>query len=394
MPRLQLIFSCKRRNQACASSFRDGVVAMSLLFRPLTLPAPEGPGLVLRNRAIVAPMCQYVLDAEDGVPGDWHLQHLGSFAAGGFGLVTVEATAVEARGRISPRDVGLYNDDQQRAHARLVTFVHSQGAAAAVQLGHAGGKASTYPWLPGQPDGTVPEADGGWRTVSAADGPVLPGLADATALSREDIAEVVAAFAAAARRADAAGYDAIQLHGAHGYLIHQFLSPLTNTRTGEYGGDEQGRTRFVREVAAAVRGVWPAHKPLGIRISASDWVDGGWDVAASARLLRRLASEYGVTWVDVSSGGLGRGAVIPVGPGYQVPLAAELTRELADTSVVVSTVGLIEEATQAETILASGQAHAVSIGRAALRDPHWATAAAARLGADLPNPPQYWRAGW
>ncbi|GAA2879498.1 oxidoreductase [Actinoplanes cyaneus] len=375
----------------------ERVVTMSVLFTPITLPAPEGPGLVLRNRAIVAPMCQYVIDAEDGVPRDWHLQHLGSFAAGGFGMVTTEATGVEARGRISPRDVGLYDDEQQRAHERLVTFLHSQGAAAAVQLAHAGGKASTFPWLPGQPDGTVPAADGGWSTVSAVDGPVLPGLSAAAGLSREGIAEVVAAFAAAARRADAAGYDAIQLHGAHGYLIHQFLSPLTNTRTDEYGGDEEGRTRLAREVAAAVRAVWPAHKPLGIRISATDWVDGGWDVPASARLIRRLAEEHGVTWVDVSSGGLGGGAAIPVGPGYQVPLAAELTRQLAGTPVVVSAVGLVEEALQAETILATGQAHAVSIGRAALRDPHWATSAAARLGIDrteLPRPPQYWRAGW
>ncbi|BBH68369.1 oxidoreductase [Actinoplanes sp. OR16] len=368
-----------------------------MLFTPLTLPAPEGPGLTLRNRTLVAPMCQYVIDAEDGVPTDWHLQHLGAFAAGGFGLVTTEATGVEARGRISPRDVGLYTDAQQQAHQRVVTFLHSQGAAAAVQLAHAGGKASTYPWLPGRPDGTVPVAEGGWTTAGAADAPVLPGLDAATALDEQGIAGVVAAFADAARRADAAGYDAIQLHAAHGYLMHQFLSPLTNTRTDGYGGDEEGRTRLVREVAAAVRAAWPAHKPLGIRISATDWVDGGWDVAASARLLRRLATDHGVTWVDVSSGGLGRGAVIPTGPGYQVSLAAELTRELAGTGIVVSAVGLIDDATQAETILASGQAHAVSIGRAALRDPHWAGSAAARLGvprSEIPHAPQFWRANW
>ncbi|GAA1614605.1 oxidoreductase [Actinoplanes couchii] len=370
---------------------------MPQLFTPLTLPAPKGPGLALRNRAIIAPMCQYVIDREDGVPTDWHLQHLGSFAAGGFGLVTVEATGVEARARISPRDVGLWTDEQQHAHERVVTFLHSQGAAAAVQLAHAGGKASTYPWLPGQPDGTVPVADGGWTTVSSVDGPVLPGLDAAKGLTVAEIAEVVAAFADAARRADAAGYDAIQLHAAHGYLIHQFLSPLTNTRTDEYGGDEQGRTRFVREVAAAVREVWPDHKPLGIRISATDWLDGAWDVAASARLIRRLADEHGVTWVDVSSGGLGGGATIPVGPGYQVPLAAELTRQLADLPLVVSAVGLIDEPIQAETILATGQAHAVSIGRAALRNPHWAASAATRLGVprtDIPQAPQFWRADW
>ncbi|SDT02725.1 oxidoreductase [Actinoplanes derwentensis] len=370
---------------------------MPLLFTPLTLPAPQGPGLALRNRAIIAPMCQYVIDAEDGVPTDWHLQHLGAFAAGGFGLVTVEATGVEARGRISARDVGLYDDAQQRAHQRIVSFLRSQGVAAAVQLGHAGGKASTYPALPGQPSGTVPVAVGGWTAVGAVDGPVLPGLDAAKGLSTPEIAEVVAAFAAAARRADAAGYDAIQLHAAHGYLMHQFLSPLTNTRTDGYGGDEYGRTRFTREVAAAVREVWPAHKPLGIRVSATDWVDGGWDVHATARLLRRLADEHGVTWVDVSSGGLGGGAEIPVGPGYQVPLAAELTRQLAGRPVVVSAVGLVVDAVQAETILATGQAHAVSIGRAALRDPHWAASAAARLGVprtEIPHAPQLWRAGW
>ncbi len=370
---------------------------MPQLFTPLTLPAPRGPGLTLRNRAIIAPMCQYVIDAEDGVPTDWHLQHLGSFAAGGFGLITVEATGVEARGRISPRDVGLYDDEQQRAHQRVVAFLHSQGAAAAVQLAHAGGKASTHPWLPGASAGTVPVTEGGWTTVSAVDGPVLPGLDAAKGLSVAEIAEVVAAFADAARRADAAGYDTIQLHAAHGYLMHQFLSPLTNTRADEYGGDEEGRTRLVREVAAAVRAVWPAHKPLGIRISATDWLDGAWDVAASARLIRRLADEHGVTWVDVSSGGLGGGAAIPVGPGYQVPLAADLVRELAGTPVVVSAVGLIDDPVQAETILATGQAHAVSIGRAALRDPHWAASAASRLGVpatDLPHAPQLWRAGW
>ena len=369
----------------------------TMLFSPLTVPTPDGAGLTLRNRTVVAPMCQYVVDAEDGVPIDWHLQHLGSFAAGGFGMVVTEATGVEARGRITPRDLGLYTDEQERAHARIVTFIHSQGAAAAVQLGHAGGKASTYPWLPGQPDATMPEAEGGWRTVGMTARPVMPGLDAPQPLDQNGIGEVTRAFATAAQRADAAGYDAIQLHGAHGYLLHQSLSPLTNTREDAYGRDERGRTRLVREVVDAVRAVWPAHKPLGIRISATDWVDGAWDVEASARLLRELVTEHGVSWVDVSSGGLGGGARIPVGSGYQVPLAARLTAALADTDVVISVVGLIEDATQAETILATGQAHAVSIGRAALRNPHWAAVAAARLGVpagDLPSAPQFWRANW
>jgi 2,4-dienoyl-CoA reductase-like NADH-dependent reductase (Old Yellow Enzyme family) len=381
-----------------------------LLFSSLTLPAPDGAGLTLRNRAIVAPMCQYVLDAEDGVPSDWHLHHLGAFAAGGFGLVVTEATSVEPEGRISPQDVGLWNEAQQQAHARVIAFLHSQGAAAAVQLAHAGGKASTYAWLPTEPrpglnataettkrDGTIPVHEGGWQTVSATDTPVSPTLAAPLRLDHAGIAAVVKRFADAAVLADRAGYDAIQLHGAHGYLIHQFLSPLLNTRTDEYGTDEEGRTRFVREVAAAVRAVWPAHKPLGIRISASDWVPGGWDVEASARLLRRLAAEHGVTWADISSGGIGDGAPIKVGPGYQVPFAAQLTESLADTELVISAVGLIDNAHQAETILTSKQAHAVSIARAALRNPHWATQAAADLGVsrdELPRPAQYWRAGW
>lgn len=369
----------------------------SRLFESLTLPTADGVGLHLRNRAFVAPMCQYSVDAEDGVPTDWHLVHLGAFASGGFGLVVTEATAVEARGRISPRDVGLHDDAQQAAHARIVEFVHSQGAAAGVQLAHAGGKASTYPSLPGMPAATVPAAERGWPTVSAADGPVLPALDAATALDESGIAAVVEAFADSARRADEAGYDVVQIHAAHGYLLHQFLSPLTNTRTDAYGGDERGRTRLVHEVVAAVRKAWPAHKPLGIRISGTDWVPGGWDVAASARLVRALADEHGVTWVDVSSGGLVPGTAIPVGPGYQVPLAAHVTEALTGTDVVVSAVGLIDHAAQAETILATGQAHAVSIGRAALRNPRWATQAAAELGvpaADLPHAPQYWRARW
>lgn len=365
---------------------------MTHLFSPLPLPAPAGD-LTLRNRTIVAPMCQYAVDAENGVPTDWHLQHLGSFAAGGFGLVVTEATAVEARGRISPRDLGLFTDAQAAAHARIVGFVKSQGAAAGVQLAHAGGKASTYPWLPGQPEGSVPEADGGWPTVSSTDQPVQPGLAAPAALSIDGIREVVTAFAQAAERADRAGYDVIQIHAAHGYLLHQFASPLTNTRTDEYGGDEESRTRIIREVAAAIREVWPAHKPLGIRISATDWVEGGWDVEASARLIRRLNADYGVTWVDTSSGGLGS-AQIPVGPGYQVPLAAHLTQALADTDVVVSAVGRLDDPMQVETVLTTGQAHAVSIGRAALRNPHWAAETAARLRANVPCAPQLWRAAW
>lgn len=364
---------------------------------PVTLPSPAGPGLELRNRAFIAPMCQYSVEAEDGVPTDWHLAHLGAFAAGGFSLVTAEATAVEARGRISARDLGLWDDSQVPAHRRITDFVHSQGAAAAVQLGHAGGKASTYPWLPGAAEGTVPASDGGWATVGATDAPVLPDLDAPHALSEEELGLLVQAWADAARRADAAGYDAIQIHAAHGYLLHQFLSPLNNTRTDGYGGDERGRTRLLREVVAAVRAAWPAHKALGIRFSGTDWVDGGWDVDATARMAGELVREHGVGWVDLSSGGLGGPAAIPVGPGYQVSLADHVRAELAGTDAVVSAVGLIHNAMQAETILATGQADAVSIGRAALRDPHWAAHAASDLrvsAADSPAADQYWRANW
>lgn len=374
-----------------------------LLFTPVTLPTPDGHGLEVGNRAFVAPMCQYSVDDLDGVPTDWHLSHLGALAAGGFGLVVAEATAVEARGRISPKDLGLWDAGQVAPHARLVDFIHGQGRAAGVQLGHAGGKASTWPMLPGSDDGTtIPADQGGWPTVSADDAPVMPTMLAATALTPAQIAEVVDAFAAAARRADEAGYDVVQLHAAHGYLIHQFLSPLTNHRTDGYGGDLAGRSRLLREVVAAVREVWPDSKPLGIRVSATDWVDDGLQVGEVAEVLRDLVAAGQVNWIDVSTGGLTDGSTIPVGPGYQVPLAREVTRTLADAGLgedaaVVSAVGVIVDATQAETILATGQAHAVSIGRAALVNPHWAAVAASQLRvprAELPHAPQYFRANF
>jgi 2,4-dienoyl-CoA reductase-like NADH-dependent reductase (Old Yellow Enzyme family) len=373
------------------------------LFTPVTLPTPDGTGLEVGNRAFVAPMCQYAVDNLDGSPTDWHLSHLGALAAGGFGLVVAEATAVEARGRISPLDLGLWDAAQVVPHARIVDFIHGQGRAAGVQLGHAGGKASTQPMLPGSDDGTtIPADQGGWPTVSADDAPVMPTMVAASALTEAQIAEVVDAFAAAARRADEAGYDVVQLHAAHGYLIHQFLSPLTNHRTDSYGGDLAGRSRLLREVVAAVREVWPDDKPLGIRVSATDWVDDGVQVSDVAEVLRDLVAAGQVSWIDVSSGGLTDGSTIPVGPGYQVPLAQQITRTLADAGLgeeaaVVSTVGVIVDATQAETILATGQAHAVSVGRAALVNPHWAAVAASQLRVprkELPHAPQFFRAGF
>ncbi|HIW90636.1 MAG TPA: NADH:flavin oxidoreductase/NADH oxidase [Candidatus Corynebacterium avicola] len=373
-----------------------------LLFTPVTLPTPDQNGLEVGNRAFVAPMCQYAVDATDGVPTDWHLSHLGALAAGGFGLVVAEATGVEARGRISPQDLGLWDDGQVDAHARLVDFIHGQGRVAGVQLAHAGGKASTWPMLPGFDDATVPADEGGWETVSAVDGPVMPNLDPAVGLTQEGIDQVVASFVDAARRADAAGYDVVQIHAAHGYLIHQFLSPLTNTRTDSYGGDLAGRSRLLREVVAAVREEWPDAKPLGIRVSGTDWVDDGLQVSEVASVLRDLVSEGQISWIDVSSGGLTDGSTIPVGPGYQVPLAVAVTNTLAEAgfgedAAVVSAVGLIEEARQAETVLASGQAHAVSIGRPALVNPHWAAQAAAELRVpreELPHAPQFFRANF
>lgn len=369
------------------------------LFEPLTLASRAGAGLTLKNRTIVSPMCQYSVDTLDGVPNDWHLMHYGAFAAGGFGLITVEATAVEARGRISPQDLGLWNDEQLGKHQHMVNFMHSLGSKSAVQLAHAGGKAATPPWFPGERGGTLSPTEGGWEVVSSTDQPILAGLAAPHELSVEEIKEIVQAFADAARRADQAGYDAIQLHGAHGYLIHQFLSPLTNQRTDQYGGSEENRTRFVREIAQAVAQVFPQNKVLGIRLSGTDWLEESgqesWDVEQSARLVRTLRQDYGFTWFDISSGGLTDGKTIPIGFGYQVPLAQHILNAVADTNAVISTVGMIDSATQAETILRTGQAHAISFARTALGNPHWASHAALELRVpqdQLPGAVQLWRA--
>ncbi|MEE1621853.1 NADH:flavin oxidoreductase/NADH oxidase [Zafaria sp. J156] len=358
----------------------------------------DGTGLALRNRAFLAPMCQYSVTARDGVPTDWHLMHLGARAAGGFGLVVAEATAVVPEGRISDLDVGLWNDAQAQAWTRVTDFIHAQGAAAGVQLAHAGGKASTYGWLPdhaaGGRTGSIPPEDGGWETLapSATD---LHGLRPPRELTVEEIRASVRDWAEAARRADRAGFDLVQIHAAHGYLIHQFLSPLSNHRTDAYGGGFENRTRYVREVVEAVRDAWPAHKPLGIRFSGEDWVDGGWRIADTVRLARELR-ELGVTVFDLSSGGLGpyHG---PTGPGYQIALAAAVKEALAGTGSFVTAVGMITSAAQAEQVLVAGQADGVSIARAALNDPHWAAAAAKELGVapdSNPRAAQYWRAAW
>ncbi|MFF5793139.1 tRNA-dihydrouridine synthase [Paeniglutamicibacter sp. NPDC012692] len=369
---------------------------MSKLFARATLGTPDGTGLELRNRAVLAPMCQYSITKRDGVPHAWQMTHLGARAAGGFGLVYTEATAVTAQGRISDQDTGIWNDEQAAAWAPIVEFIHSQGAAAGIQLAHAGGKASTYAWLPGHTAagqrGNLRPRDGGWETIGPSATDVL-GLAPATAMTQEQIDASVADWASAARLADAAGFDVVQIHAAHGYLIHQFLSPLTNTRTDSYGGGYDNRTRYAREVIAAVREAWPAHKPLAIRLSGDDWVEGGWRIADTTRFAAEVY-ELGVTAFDLSSAGIGAYHG-PSGPGFQVSLAAAV--KAAVPGAFVTAVGMITEPAQAEQVLVTGAADGVSIGRAALKNPNWPAIAAAELGEpheNIPFPAQYWRANW
>jgi 2,4-dienoyl-CoA reductase-like NADH-dependent reductase (Old Yellow Enzyme family) len=363
---------------------------VSALLEPVTL-----RGVTARNRVWLAPMCQYSCFARDGVPTDWHLAHLVARASGGFGLLLTEATAVVPEGRISPEDTGLWDDAQQEAWGRVVAAVHEQGVPIGVQLAHAGRKASTFapfadPRAAATGEGSVPVEDGGWETV-APSAVAFPGYATPRALSLEEVRELPARFADAARRADAAGFDAVEVHAAHGYLLHQFLSPLSNERDDEYGGSFENRTRLVVEVVDAVRAAWPDDKALVVRFSGTDWLDGGWTSAETARLSRELA-DHGVDLVDVSSGGL-LPADIQVGPGYQVPLA----REVRDGSgLPVGAVGLITDPQQAEEVLERGDADVVLLARAALREPGWPQRAAHELG-DPPAglyPPQYERGVW
>ena len=355
---------------------------MSHLFEPITLRS-----LTVRNRVWLAPMCQY--SATDGVPNDWHLVHLGARATGGFGLVLTEAAAVVPEGRISAQDAGLWNDEQAEAWRRIVDFVHGQGAAVGVQLAHAGRKASTYrPWA--DEAGSVPLSDGGWTTVAPSAVP-FEGYAEPAALSTDEIADVATAFADATTRAVTAGFDTVELHAAHGYLLHQFLSPLSNHREDEYGGSFENRARLLLEVVDAVRTALPDTAPLLVRISGTDWVEGGWDLDQSTRLAV-LLKEHGVDLVDVSSGG-NAPASIPVGPGYQVPLAAGVR----EAGLPTGAVGLITEPEQAEKILANGEADVVLLARASLRESAWPLRAAHELGVpadEAPWPDQYTRARW
>ena len=351
---------------------------MSQLFEPLTL-----RGTTFRNRVWVSPMCQY--SSVDGRPSDWHLVHLGSFARGGAGLVMSEATAVVPEGRISPQDAGIWNDVQATDYRRITDFVHSQGAVAGIQLAHAGRKASTRrPW---EGRGFVRESEGGWQTVGAS----AIGYADWPApreLTGEELVAHPSAWADAARRSLDAGYDVAEIHAAHGYLLHQFLSPLTNRRTDAWGGDLAGRSRLLLSVADAVREVWPDDQPVLVRLSATDWVEGGLDLDETAEVGRLLAA-HGVDLVDVSSGGNSPDQKISLEPGYQVPLAARI-REAS--GLPVAAVGLITEPQQAEKIVSDGEADAVFLARELLRDPHWTQRAAEALGADTYWPDQYLRA--
>jgi 2,4-dienoyl-CoA reductase-like NADH-dependent reductase (Old Yellow Enzyme family) len=356
------------------------------LFQPLTLRSLE-----LRHRGWVSPMCQYSCDpdAGPGVPNDWHLVHLGGFATGGAALILTEAAAVNAEGRISPRDAGLYNDGQAEAWQRITSFVHRNGAADAkigVQLAHAGRKASTY-WPFSGEHGSVPAAEGGWATVGPSE-TAFEGYAAPAAMTVDQIRDVISDFAAAAVRAVDAGFDTVEIHAAHGYLLHQFQSPLINARDDDWGGDEAGRNRLTLAVVDAVRAVIPDSMPLLLRISATDWAPGGVDQGASVRLAREAAA-HGVDLVDVSSGGAVAHQQIKPGPGYQTGFSAAIRQE---AGVATGTVGLLTTPGQAEHAIATGQADGVFIARAALRDPHWWLRAAFELGYDITWPPQYERA--
>jgi 2,4-dienoyl-CoA reductase-like NADH-dependent reductase (Old Yellow Enzyme family) len=352
---------------------------MPHLFESITL-----RDISFSNRIVVSPMCQYL--SADGFATDWHVVHLGSRAVGGAGLVFTEATAVLPEARISPQDLGIWSDEHIEPLARIVRFVHEQGSVAGIQLAHAGRKGSTYrPWA-GQ--GAIPEAAGGWPVVGPSAMPFADGYAMPEALNGVGIRAVLKAFASAARRACQAGFRVVEIHAAHGYLLHQFLSPLSNRRQDQYGGPFENRTRLLREVVEAVRGAWPEQYPLFVRISATDWVDGGWDLDQSVELARQLG-RLGVDLIDCSSGGNVPQATVSVGSGYQTPFAERIRRE---AGVPTGAVGLITAPAQADHIIRNGQADLVLLAREMLRDPYWPFQAARELGYVVPWPVQYVRA--
>ncbi|MFI6529107.1 NADH:flavin oxidoreductase/NADH oxidase [Streptomyces uncialis] len=357
---------------------------LSALFEPLTLRS-----LTVPTRAWMAPMCQYSADPTGpcaGVPGDWHFAHYAARATGGTGLILVESTAVSPEGRISPADLGIWNDTQTRAFRRITSFLTAQGTVPGLQIGHAGRKASTdRPWRGGGPVG--PGADG-WQPLAPSPVPFDTGHPVPTELTTGGIARITGQFADAARRALDAGFRVVEIHGAHGYLLGEFLSPHSNKRTDAYGGSFTNRTRFALEVVDAVRAVWPDDLPLFFRVSATDWLGpDGWTADETVRFAG-LLKEHGVDLLDVSSGGNAPRADIPTGPGYQVPFAS---RVRSGAGLSVAAVGLITEAGQADKIVANGEADAVLLGRELLRNPSWARHAARELGAAVRVPDPYLR---
>ncbi|MBU2807408.1 NADH:flavin oxidoreductase/NADH oxidase [Acidithiobacillus ferrooxidans F221] len=341
--------------------------------------------VTLRNRICVAPMCQY--STPDGIAGDWHMVHLGSRAVGGAGLVMVEAAAISPEGRISPRDLGIWTDAQAQALAPIVAFMKTQGSVTAIQIAHAGRKASTRPpFLGGDPIAT--DAEGGWEPLGPSALPFHHSHTVPHAMDAQNLEKVCRDFVGAARRALAAGFEVLELHMAHGYLLHSFLSPISNQRTDDYGGSLENRMRLPLEITAAVRAVWPEDLPLWVRISATDWVRGGWDLEQSVVLSKAL-KDRGVDVIDCSSGGMTPDAVIPAGPGFQTPFASAIRQEVGIPTVAV---GLITEAIQAEHILVTEQADAVALARELLRNPYWPLHAARELGVDIAWPVQYDRA--
>jgi 2,4-dienoyl-CoA reductase-like NADH-dependent reductase (Old Yellow Enzyme family) len=350
------------------------------LFRPVTFRS-----VTARNRIVVSPMCQY--SAEDGVPNDWHFQHLAARAVGGAGIVFTEMTDVEPCGRISPGCLGLWNDAQRDAFARIVKFVKGQGALCGIQLAHAGRKASTCaPWVNGGKP--ISRENGGWQPIAPSAIPFAEGYPVPLEMDAQSIADVIAKFAVSARRARKAGFDLIELHGAHGYLISSFLSPITNRRTDRYGGSLENRSRFLLEVVDAVRSEWPDDKPLFVRLSSTDWMEGGWGIEDTVRLAQLLKAGGKTDLIDCSSGGVDPRQKVEAYPGYQVPFAAAVR---GHAGIATGAVGLISSPEMAEQIIASGQADVVVMARAFLNDPYWPLHAAKALKAKMPWPPQYER---
>ncbi len=352
---------------------------MSALFSPLRI-----RGVELKNRIVVSPMCQY--SSEDGMPTDWHFVHLGSRAVGGAAMVIMEATAVSPEGRISPDDAGIWSDKHSDAYKRITSFISSQNSVPGIQLAHAGRKASTYsPW---KGKGAVNVKDGSWQTIAPSAIPFADNFPRPREMNKEDIQMVINQFKAAAERSMNAGFEVIELHFAHGYLVHEFFSSLSNHRNDEYGGSLENRCRLAVEITKAVRGTIPDTFPLFVRISSTDWVEGGWDIEQSVQLAKRL-KDNGADLIDCSSGGNVVDAKIPVGPGYQVSFAQKIKKE---TGILTGAVGFITSPVQAENIIRTGQSDVVDLARELLRNPYWPLLAAKQLNSEIKWPNQYLRA--